>query len=123
MAMTDPMADPKDTRRLVTWLRPAPTEVERAQRSEDYFWLRFVVLVTFFAAIGTAGILKVRHATIGVRTAYELVQMAEELRTVKEKNRSLQSQLQREKNPNELNNHSVPLDMHAPTGAETEDVE
>jgi hypothetical protein len=114
------MAEPMDTQRMLHWLRPAPTEVERAQRSEDWFWVRLAVWLAIFATIGALGILKVRHATLGVRTSYELVQTAEELRVLKERKRSLEGVLAGQENPNNLRTLATPWGMRAATTADEE---
>ncbi len=113
-----------DGKRLLNWLQPARSEVERAQDSERYFWLKAMVLVGFFAAIVAAGIVRVQHTTGGVRVAYELVKTNDELRIKLEANRRLEAVLTGLKNPNALRREAGDkFEMHAPAAAEVLEVD
>lgn len=113
-----------DGKRLLNWLQPARSEVERAQDSERYFWLKAMVLVGFFAAIVAAGIVRVQHTTGGVRVAYELVKTNDELRIKLESNRRLEAVLTGLKNPNALRREAGDkFEMHAPAAAEVLEVD
>ncbi len=104
--------------------RPSPTQTERARRSEQHFWLRVVVLLTFFGGVAALGILRVKQTTKGVRTAYELVKTTDELRVQIEENRRLEAQLTGLKNPNELRKEAAErFDMRAPAATDQEEID
>ncbi len=106
------------------WLKPAPTQTERAHRSEQHFWLRVVVLLVFFGGMTALGILRVKQTSKGVRTAYDLVKTTEELRVQLEENRRLEARLTGLKNPNELRKEAAEhFDMHAPAAGDQEEVD
>ncbi len=122
-AVTATPAEKIDAKRLVNWLKPPRSEVERARDSERYFWLKTMVLVGFFAAIAAAGIVRVQHTTGGVRVAYELVKTNDELRIKIEANRRLEAVLTGLKNPNSLRREAADkFEMHAPAAAEVLEV-
>jgi hypothetical protein len=117
-------AERMDGKRLLNWLQPARSEVERAQDSERYFWLKAMVLVGFFGVIVAAGIVRVQHTTGGVRVAYELVKTNDELRIKLEANRRLEAVLTGLKNPNALRREAGDkFEMHAPAAAEVLEVD
>lgn len=104
--------------------RPAPTQTERARRSEQHFWLRMALLLTFFGGVAALGILRVKQTTKGVRTAYELVKTTEELRVQIEENRRLEARLTGLKNPNELRKEAAEhFDMRAPAATDQEEID
>lgn len=118
------MTDRFDTTALKNWLAPAPTEVERAQRSEQHFWLRVVAILAFFACIAVLGVLRVKHTSRGVRTAYDLVRTTDELRVQIEENRRLEAKLTGLKNPNELRKEAADrFDMHSPATGDQQEVD
>ena len=113
-----------DSSRLNRWLRPARSQVERAQASERLFWLRVVALVSIFAGAGAAGIVRVKHTTTGVRVAYELVKTNDELRVQLEENRRVEAILTGLKNPNALRREAgEKFTMHPPTAGDMSEVE
>lgn len=113
-----------DGKRLLDWLQPARSEVERAQDSERYFWLKAMMLVGIFAAVASVGIVRVQHTTGGVRVAYELVKTNDELRIKLEANRRLEAVLTGLKNPNALRREAGDkFEMHAPAAAEVLEVD
>lgn len=117
-------AEKIDGHRLLHWLKPARSEVERAQDSERHFWVKAMVLVGFFAAIVSVGVVRVQHTTGGVRVAYELVKTNDELRIKLEANRRLEAVLTGLKNPNALRREAGDkFEMHAPAAAEVLEVE
>lgn len=104
--------------------RPALTQTERARRSEEHFWLRVVVLLSFFGGVAALGILRVKQTTKGVRTAYDLVKTTEELRVQLEENRRLEARLTGLKNPNELRKEATEhFDMRAPAADDQEEID
>ncbi|MBI5609813.1 MAG: hypothetical protein HY902_13155 [Deltaproteobacteria bacterium] len=104
--------------------RPTPTQTERARRSEQHFWLRVVVLLSFFGGVAALGILRVKQTTKGVRTAYELVKTTEELRVQIEENRRLEARLTGLKNPNDLRKEAAEhFDMRAPAASDQEEID
>ena len=117
-------ADRFDTALLSRWLRPARSQVEKAQASERLFWLRVVALVTLFAGVAAAGIVRVKHTTAGVRVSYELVKTSDELRVQLEENRRVEAILTGLKNPNALRREaSEKFVMHTPTTGELSEVD
>lgn len=117
------MSDPFDSHKLTAWFRPK-SAVERAQASENHFVLRVVLLLLFFSLVAAAGILKVKRATVAVRTAYDLVRTNDELRTQLDENRRLEAQLTGMKNPNLLRKQANDeFDMRSPASGDQEEVD
>jgi len=117
------MSEPFDSQRILQWFRPR-SALERAQRSEDHFVVRLVVIVVVFVLVGAAGVLKVKKATVAVQTAYELVRTSDDLRMQLDENRRLEAQLTGLKNPNVLRREATEqFDMHAPSAGDFEEVE
>lgn len=117
-------SDRFDSGRLTRWLRPARSQVEKAQASERLFWLRVVALVSLFGGVAAAGIVRVKHTTAGVRVSYELVKTSDELRVQLEENRRVEAILTGLKNPNALRREaSDKFIMHTPLAGELSEVE
>ena len=117
------MSEPFDTEKLTGWLRPK-SAVERAHKSEEHFVLRLALLVLLFASIGAAGVLRVKHMSVGVRTAYELVRTNDELRMQLDENRRLEAQLTGMKNPNLLQKEAAEhFEMRAAGSEDVQEVE
>lgn len=117
-------SDRFDSGRLTKWLRPARSQLERAQASERLFWLRVVALLTLFAGAAAAGIVRVKHTTAGVRVSYELVKTSDELRVQLEENRRVEAVLTGLKNPNALRREAgEKFIMHTPTASDMSEVD
>lgn len=117
-------SDRFDSGRLTRWLRPAASQLEKAQASERLFWLRVVALVSLFGGVAAAGIVRVKHTTAGVRVSYELVKTSDELRVQLEENRRVEAILTGLKNPNALRREaSDKFIMHTPSAGELSEVE
>ena len=91
-----------DEQHVARWWQPPASEVERAERSERWFWFKALAILGCGAALATAGVMQVRRSSAGIRTAYELVKVNEATREQIEANRHLEAQLTGMKSPTEL---------------------
>ncbi len=113
-----------ETRRVTEWWTRPLTDVERANRSERFFWWRVTAILGVGISIGALGIMQVRRSSVGIRTAYELVKTSEALREQIEANRHLEAKLTGIKNPNDLRKEaSETYQMHVPGADEMEEVD
>jgi len=105
------------------WTRPL-TDVERADRSERFFWWRVTGILGVCISIGALGVMQVRRSSVGIRTAYELVKTSEALREQIEANRHLEARLTGLKNPNDLRKEATETyQMHVPGADEMAEVD
>lgn len=91
-----------DDQNVARWWQPPASEVERAERSERWFWVKTLAILGCGATLATFGVLQVRRSSAGIRTAYELVKINEATREQIEANRHLEAALTGMKSPPEL---------------------
>jgi hypothetical protein len=91
-----------DEQHVAHWWQRPTSEVERAERSERWFWAKALAILACGAAVATAGVMQVRRSSTGIRTAYELVKINEATREQMEANRHLEAALTGMKSPEEL---------------------
>lgn len=97
------------------WQTEGRSELDRALRSERYFWAKFAVLLTLGGLFAAAGIRRVQVSSAGLQTAYELVQVSHQLRDRRERNRALEARITGLKNPVNLRAEGYErYDMRAP---------
>ncbi len=113
-----------DTQRVTQWFTRPLTDLERAQRSERWFWARVLTILACAVTVGSLGVLQVRRSSAGIRTAYALVKTNDALREQIEANRHAEARLTGMKNPNELRKEALDTyEMHAPTADEQVEVD
>jgi len=113
-----------DTQRVTLWFTRPRTDLERAERSERWFWARVLAILACAVTVGSLGVLQVRRSSAGIRTAYALVKMNDALREQIESNRHSEARLTGMKNPNDLRKEALDTyEMYAPTADEQVEVE
>lgn len=113
-----------DAEHVTRWFQRPLTDVERAERSERWFWPRVLVILVLAGVVGTLGVMQVRRSSAGIRTAYELVRTNDALREQIESNRHAEARLTGMKNPNDLRREALDAyQMRAPAADEQVEVE
>ena len=102
----------------------ARTAMARAAATEHRFVWKLVALLAFGALIAGLGVWKVRQRPAGVRTAYELANLHDQLREQVELNRRHQAALAGKKDPNRLREEAIDrMGMRTPRPEETREVQ
>lgn len=102
----------------------AQTAMARAATTERRFVWKLVAVLAFGALIGGLGVWKVRQRSAGVKTAYELANLHDQLREQVELNRRHQAALAGKKNPNKLREEAMErMGMRTPRPEEIREVE
>lgn len=97
------------------WQTQGRSELDKALRSERYFWAKFGVLLALAVLFAAAGVRRVQLSSAGLQTAYDLVQVSHQLRDRRERNRALEARITGLKNPVDLRREGYErYDMHAP---------
>lgn len=89
--------------------------IARAQSSERHFVWKLTLLLAIGVMVGWLGIWRVKQRSAGVRTAYELATLHDQLREQVELNRRHAATLAGKKDPNRLRDEAEGvLQMRAP---------
>ncbi len=100
------------------------TAIARVEASERRFVWKLVAILAAGLLFGSLGVWKVRQRSAGVRTAYELANLHDQLREQVELNRRHQAALAGKKDPNRLRREALgPIGMRTPALDETREVE
>ena len=100
------------------------TAMARAASTERRFVWKLVAVLAFGVLVASLGVWKVRQRSAGVKTAYELANLHDELREQLELNRRHKAALAGKKNPNKLREEAIErMGMRTPRPEEIQEVE
>ena len=100
------------------------TAMARAAATERFFVWKLVVVLAFGVLFGGMGVWKVRQRSAGVRTAYQLANLHDQLREQVELNRRHRAALAGKKDPNRLRQEAIDrMGMRTPRLDEIREVE
>ena len=102
----------------------ARTAMARAAATERRFVWKLVAVLAFGVLVGCLGVWKVRQRSAGVKTAYELANLHDQLREQVELNRRHQAALAGKKDPNKPRQEAMErMGMRTPRPDEIQEVE